>query len=298
MKKLLLTLALTIQTSQAHLIQQPTRLTTNENIIAQLVNTAYWTIITTSLSLGISKIIVLLNEQELLQKEQCTNPNQEVIDFITTELQKITPQQITVKIHPSYSCNCPIASLKKHILIAQSTADEMSNALETNNETMLNKWRAVLHHEVAHIHNNDMFWRAATDITTPFMLHGIGSALYYALSLDKQDDPFTVKQCIKLYAGLSIWAYGTLIRMAFYKYQEQRADNTIHNSPELLNGMKALLNDIETKTRSNFKHLSDRQYKWSRWINNLFEEHPLYEKRIAKLDKRITNLVQSIKEKK
>ena len=78
--------------------------------------------------------------------------------------------------------------------------------------------------------------------------------------------------------------------MAFYRYQEKKADNNIADSIDLLNGMKSLLSDHEQIIIKNHEHMPPIYSKYHRWINNFGEIHPSPTNRIKKLDQRIALL--------
>jgi hypothetical protein len=265
------------------------------NTFAELMTTAHWIISTyPALQSGINRIRVTSNEDATLQNDHCTDPNQEVTDFITSELKKIaTKTNIAIKIHPTYSINYPIASLSNHILIAQYVADEITEALKNNDQKTLNKWRAVMQHEATHIKNNDLFWRSATDLTTPVITHALFHIIWHIVS-NKAKINFSYTWLGEQYMKVTIAMYKLVtthcIRMALYRYHEKQADNGIVNDIELLNGMKTFLNDFETITIKNYGNISPIQYKIVRWINNFYEEHPLPTDRIKRLDQRITLL--------
>lgn len=260
-------------------------------IINELVNTAALLISgQAAAQSAINRIRVVSNEQDILEKELSINVNQEITDFFTSELKKVTTKTIdAVKINIGCSTNQPIVSLNKHILIAQYVADEISNALKTNNQNTLNKWRAVIQHEATHIHNNDLSWRSIIDLTA--LAIGQAMRIHYTNYLFSISNlTCNEKRFFKIHAAICTLLIIEGMRMAFYRYQEKRADMNIANDINLLNGMKQFLHDIEQIDLKNHAYLTPTMYKITRWINNIFEAHPLNSKRIEKLDQRIAQI--------
>ncbi len=272
-----------------------------QQTITELINTAHWVIsIRQSIQSGINRVIVISNENTAIANDRCIEVNTQVNDFITSELQQIIPKKnITVKIHPAYSVNYPtsidytVSALNNHILIAQYIADEITQALENNDQSTLNRWRAVIQHEATHIKNNDLFWRSTVDFTTPIITHVLFHLIWHCISnntkkyLSLYPASWPEEQYVKILTARykAITAY--CIRMAIYRHQEKRADNGIANDINLLNGMKSFLNSIEQVIIKNHANISPIKYKLSRWINNFAEEHPLNSDRIKKIDQRI-----------
>ena len=262
---------------------------------AQLMTTAHWIISARhSIQSGINRVTVTTDENTAVANDLCIEANTQVNDFITSELRQIIPKKnIATKINPILSANYPITSLNNHILIAQYVADEITQALKNNDQTTLNKWRAVMQHEATHIKNNDLFWRSIADFTTPIITHALFQLIWHLISSNtKRDIPLTwpVKQYLKIITAIYKFTTTHYIRMAIYRYQEKIADNGIANDINLLNGMKSFLNDIEQIIIKNHGNISPIEYKLTRWINNFAEEHPLISNRIKKLDQRIALL--------
>jgi len=265
------------------------------NTCSQLITTAHWIISARhSIQSGINRVAVTSNENTTVEKELCIKANTQVNYFITSELQHIIPKKnIAIKINPTYSVDCPVITLNNHILIAQYVADEITQALENNDQTTLNKWRAVMQHEATHIKNNDLFWRSIADFTMPIITHALLQLIWHLISSNtKRDLPLTwpEKQHVKIITAIYKFITTYCIRMAIYRYQEKRADNGVVNDINLLNGMKSFLNDIEQIIIKNHGNISPIEYKLTRWINNFAEEHPLISNRIKKIDQRITLL--------
>ena len=269
-----------------------------QNTTAELATTLSWLISTyPSIRSAIHRVQVTSHESLTFEKEHCIDASQQVTEFILTEAQKITHKKIDgVKIHPEYSVNYPMASFSKHIVLAQYVADEITTALETNDQDTLYKWRAVINHEATHIENDDLFWRSTIDFTMPFITHLLFHAIWHILP---ENTKALILQNNELYLKITTAMHKLItthfLRMTFYRYQEKKADSGIMNDINLLNGMKRFLNDMEQINITNHAAHTTEQYKWIRWIDNFYEEHPLNTERIKKLNQRIALLEESKK---
>lgn len=291
-----ITISAILSSSQTHTMQstQPLQQAIL-NTCAGLMTAAHWIISSShSIQSGISRVAITSDENTTLANELCIEVDTQINDFITSELQKIIPKKnIAIKINPAYSVNCPAISLTNHIVIAQYVADEITQALETNDQTTLNKWRAVIQHEASHIKNNDLFWRSIADFTTPIITHAFFELIWHITSSNTKRSfslTWPEEQHIKIATALYKFITTYCIRMAIYRYQEKRADNSIANDINLLNGIKSFLNNFEQITIKKYSNILSFEYKLIRWINNFYETHPLISNRIKKIDQRIALL--------
>jgi hypothetical protein len=250
-------------------------------------STLHWTVAaSTSFLAGIQGSMTLYNEEAQMQKEEdIIDANRQTTDFIKSEIQKISSEKVYgVKIFPE-RYDIPMAAIKKNIAISQSTANEITEALETNNQEILNKWRGTLAHEESHRRHNDLFWRSVVGFAMPFATHGSVKVVRNIIPIAKKIRSFGGEQFIKIPTAFGKAYITHFARMAIDRSQEQRADNEVPNDKALLNGLKSTLVDIEqTIIKKNGNN------KWKRWGLNFFEQHPLPAKRIKKLDQRIALL--------
>jgi len=244
---------------------------------------------------GIQNAMILYDENKFFKNFE--NVDGQITDFIKSELQKTHNKEIdAVKIHPLYAQrSIPMGTWNKHILLAPSTAQELTKALQANDQETIDKWRAILQHEGSHIKNNDLVLRAAANIALPFVTHGSVKAIRNLIPIAKKTRSFLGEQLIKIPTALGKNAITTNATMAMYRYQEQRADESISNDINLLNGFKRVLCDIESATVEHLAqfNLSPELMERCRWVDSFGQEHPLPKKRIERIDQRIALLEQS-----
>jgi len=231
------------------------------------------------------------NEKEVFQP--LTDANEQTTNFVKSELQKTNTTIDAVKICPFYdTIMLPMGTSRKYITISNGTADVLNQALATNDETTLNKWRGTLQHESRHIYHNDLFNQGIACLTVPFATHGLTKTIYNSVSTAKKSNSFAVKQFVKIPTGLGKLTITMCALMAYSRYYEQRADNEVSNDINILKGLKSTIDETEQKNIEGMKpfNLSPSQDKWLRWSTNFLEPHPLPTKRIAKLDERIAAL--------
>ncbi|HSC24934.1 MAG TPA: M48 family metalloprotease [Candidatus Babeliales bacterium] len=246
-----------------------------------------------SLYSGAQNAKTLLNEKKSLEK--LNNADQEITDFILSTLEKTNYVNIdAIKINPSYDFfGIPMGTFNKHIMLAPETDSEIKQALATNDQIILNKWRATLEHENSHRKHNDLWWRVAADITLPFLTHTSVKIIRNAIPIAKKTRSFISEQCIKIPTAFGKNLITTISKFTVQKHQEQRADNEISDDINMLVGKKTVLSENEQKRIKFFNpsnKLSPKQYEWLIWSLNFFESHPLPNERIKKLDERIALL--------
>jgi hypothetical protein len=252
-------------------------------------STLHWAIAAEmSFNDGIQGVNLLLNEKKICEK--LNSANEQVTNFVISEMEETNHKKIDgVKI--AYMANdCPMGTCTKNILITPETATGIANALKTNDQKILNKWRAALQHEAVHIKKNDLLWRPIIDLTSPFVTHGSVKAIRSIIPVAKKVRSFWGEQFIKIPTAYGKNWITNSTRMAIYKTQEQRADDSVSNDIDTLNSLKDTLSYLEENRRQQLKILSPKQYKLVMWAHNFFEKHPLPTKRIEKLDQRIALL--------
>lgn len=265
----------------------------------------HWTIAAgTSIKQGFQKTQYCWDEEKSLTAEKYTNAQDDVNNFIMSALKEnhnITIAGVKVEPHNPYA-KPPfptIGVLRRHVLINSSTATEISKALTDNNQEVIDKWLGTLDHEATHIKKEDILWRIAADLTLPFVTHSSIKIMRNVLPFAKKTRSFLGEQLIKIPTALGKDSITGVSRMTFYKYQEQRADNNIENDRNKLIGVKSHFYDLDqdriNSLKKIFTTLSDDTIRNIDSINNLLEPHPLPQKRIEKLDRRIAELEKTQK---
>ncbi len=246
-----------------------------------------------SINMAYQREKILYNEKETLKT--LANANEEITQFILLSSEKTHNIQIDgIKIDPAMDiAQTPMATLRKHILLSQSTADAITCAIENNDETVLNKWLGVLEHENNHTKNNDLIWRTIADVTLPFVTHGSIKVIRNALPIAQKTRPFLREQFMKIPTAMGKEIMTGCSRMTVYRHQEQRADDEVSNDLDKLNGLKNLFNNFDEQQRQsliNTLQISPENIDYVRLPLSFLQEHPLPTKRIEKLDERIALL--------
>lgn len=221
--------------------------------------------------------------------EKLQDASEQATQFVKNELEKTYGIKIDgVKIVPSFDQeHTDMAVYKKHICLAPSTEQKITQALASNNQKMIDELLGQIGHENSHVAHNDRAWKTAADIALPFITHGSVKLISRMLPTANKTSPFLLEQFMKIPTGIAKNKITEMARMAVCRHQELRADNEIVNDIEKLTGFRNTLINFEQKSNQLLN-----QSKVQRWVNNFFEEHPLPEKRIKKLDQRIALLEQ------
>lgn len=250
-------------------------------------------------------IKIVSDEEKYLAKH--TDANEEVTNFITSELEKIHNVKIKgIKVHPvsQYAKWLPkesldVGSLRQHIIINSTAHDEIYTALKTNDEKTIDKYLAIIDHEGTHQKENHLLWRIAADLTLPFITHGTTKVISNGLRIGAKTQPFLKQEFNKITSGAVKSWITQLASAGLCRYQEYRADNGVSNDVKKLTELKGYLESID-QGRSNYMKVlcafkgvpmfSDAQLKNISWGINFLELHPLPKKRIEKLDQKIALL--------
>jgi len=268
----------------------------------------HWTIAAgASINEGYKKLKSLHDETKALEEDKCTDAPEDVSNFISSALEKTHNVHINgVKVNPGmiypHAPEFPMIGVpRKHVVINQAAAQEIDEAQKNNDQEKLNKWLGIIGHEVTHIQNEDVPWRAAADLILPFVTHGSVKVARGILPIAKKTRTFLGEQLVKIPTALGKGFITDLTRISFYQYQEQRADDNIPNDVNKLIGMKTYLYDADICRTNTLKKtlpfLDDETLKNLDPIINMAEEHPLPKKRIQKLDQRIALLEKDQKDK-
>lgn len=237
---------------------------------------------------ALARANILLNESKAFS--ELTNADENTTHFIMSSLSKTHNKKIdAVKIDPKYTLlGSPMSTWNKHIIISPSTAHEITEALKTDNQTILNKWRGTLEHEGNHIKNNDFWWRTAADLTLPFVTHGSVKVIRNALPVAKKTGSFLGEQLIKIPTAIGKAHITNITRMAVCRHQEQRADDEVSSDINSLKGLKETFKDAEQTNIELLKELNPSPFL--QWRSSFYDMHPSNAIRIERIDQRITLL--------
>lgn len=256
-----------------------------KKIFSKTMTGLHWTIAAgDSFYTGATQARILFNEEKKLKKLDNATP--EVKNFIISTIDSHNIENVKV-----FNYNAPMGVFRKHILLSYKTADEIEKALINNDQITLNKWRGTLEHENSHLQHNDLAWRAATTLVMPFATHTSIRAIRNIIPIAKKTRSFLTEQLIKIPTAIGKNIITISALATFIQQQEQRADNDVSDDIDKLIGFKTVLEEGEkgriaffTKI---FPSITPMKYKIISKTLNFFEQHPLPEKRIAKINKRI-----------
>jgi hypothetical protein len=291
MKKIMAILLL-FTTGQSFTMQPLATRTARQLLFSRSRTALLWTLATgESIKSGYDWIKALSDEEKYLV--QHTNANQDVTNFITSELEKTHNIKIKgVKVHPihRYAKSLPkespdVGSLRQHIVINSTAHDEIYEAIKNNDQKNINKYLAIVNHEGTHQKESHLLWRIATSLTLPFATYGAIKFIGKGMSVGK--------------AVLSAQTIA-LMNTSLCRYQEYRADNGVPNDAERLTEFKSFLETLDQGRALHLKYffpfsnkLTEAQLENVSWAANFLEAHPLPKKRIAKLNQRIAALEKS-----
>jgi len=186
----------------------------------------------------------------------------------------------------------------------------------------LNIHRAFIHHEAAHIINQDMAGKAIARFVIPFLTYGslkLGAYLIKKLLGNRYRMDALTKELLKIYTAIYIKIpINFLMSYTYFRYQEQRADDYIADELALLRSYRdhwkwthkysaAMHSFIERRNtlhsfierENNDERKKQRQELLNRYpiIANILyaiedPEHPSPLQRAAQLEKRIAKLEQ------
>lgn len=243
---------------------------------------------------GIENIIDSNNEEKTYQNVK--NADENTTHFIKQQLLKTHNISIKeVKITPSMGTLNMGLNNSNYILVSPDTAETITEALRTNDQSTLDQWRGVLEHEGNHAKNNDLFFLNIADIVSPFISRGtiallaMMSAQLFKHKHEKRNvyrphdhQKILIKKAILPYLNIPL---SLLTELAFSRYVEQRADNQISDNITILKATKKLFESWQKPEEK--QYFGETCYNW---LHNFFETHPLWSTRIQKLGERIALL--------
>jgi Peptidase family M48 len=262
-----------------------------KKVFSKTMTGLHWTLAAgDSIFIGIKNARDLFNEEKICNNYNFNDATPEVNNFILSTLRQIDSFNIeSVKVGHFYG---PMGVIKKHVLLDHKTANEIKEALATNNQIILDKWRGTLEHENSHLQHNDCELGAITALIMPFVTHSSVKAIRNIIPIAKKTRSFLAEQLIKIPTAIGKGTISVGSLTTFMRQQEQRADNDVSNDINKLNGIKTVLEEINQKRNSMlFPFITDpTQREALLWALNFFETHPLPEKRIKKINQRIAAL--------
>jgi len=249
----------------------------------------HWTIAAgQSFHAGLTRAHALWDEKKTFAN--LADADEDTTQFIKCYLEKTHHTTINA-VKVDLGMRTPMECINKHIIISYSAARKIEEALETNNQTILNEYRGILDHENNHIESNDLMWRTAANFTLPFVTHGSVKIIRNALPIAKKTRSFLSQQFIKIPTAFGKDFITASTDTAIARHHEQRADDNISNNIDLLEGFKTTVKTMDQERQPIFaSRFTPNQLKAFHWTINFFEGYPLLTTRIEKLDKRIALL--------
>lgn len=295
MKKTIAIIALLIlaigQTHTMHRVASKTTLPYLKKGFSGIMTSMHW-IIAAGLPIGYgtAQAYYLLNEKRIYDSLEDTNKL--VTNFVRSNLKKTQVDRIKINPFGGNSIQGAGAFGRSSLLFSPSICDKITKAVEENNEKETKKFQAVLEHEESHLYYNDTACSTFAYLTAPFITHTLTKKAINSLPLIQKMQPFCVQQFIKIPTGLGKLAITMSTVTGLSRYQEQRADNSISNNRDLLNGMKERLEECEQETMNSINSfdISPKKIKLAFFVDRFFGSHPPAVERIKKLDKRIALL--------
>jgi hypothetical protein len=259
----------------------------------------HWMIAGGPVITGLKGLKEILNEQKSIEADPFyKNADENITQFIKNCLKKTcTKETVAVKIDTNDNCNLSAISLPHYIIISQCAANEITDALKSNNQKILDQWDGTIQHEGCHIQKNDSYWKIVPLLTAPFITHKSVKIIRNALPIAKKTRSFLSQELLKIPTAIGKRIISDTGIATAHQYQEQRADNGISNDINSLNGAKEMLprtKPIDSTMKLAFEKAQVNPHISKSIVNtfNFFSTHPATDVRIAKLNARITLLEQ------
>ncbi len=144
-------------------------------------------------------------------------------------------------------------------------------------------YKGMLHHEYAHIKNNDTQRFAACAAISPFLTHLASNVVF------KKKPTTVVRTLLRIPTGFAKLGANLALLILYIKHREQKADDAIPNDPSILKNQRnywQALHEAEIQDFHNF----DLKGKCEYTLIKIIDPHPSHTKRAQRFQQRLDKL--------